>query len=185
MLDSFTHASTRIKKSPQDVILCYEGILSQNIIISLLGVIRLQLKKRGVPAQSRYKLCSSFVEMTQNILRYSAVSVEVPAQYGELRYGSISLTTEGGKYFMLCSNPVFPGSVQKLGESLERLCSMTISEIEHAYRHSLCEPSPTLSKGANRGLLTIARNSCGPIKFAVKMTHPNRFWMLYLEANFG
>nr|WED68195.1 DUF6272 family protein [Pectobacterium colocasium] len=54
-----------------DITLYYVGYFSQNIISSLAETMRLQLEKQ-LPAGIRRRLFSTFVEMVQNITRYSA-----------------------------------------------------------------------------------------------------------------
>ena len=74
------------------VIFYYVGYFSQHIVAAMAEAVKLQLEVAGVAAPTRRKLFSSFVEMAQNIIHYSADSLTPPSQNnGELRHGSVCI----------------------------------------------------------------------------------------------
>src|SRR6218665_800508 len=60
------------------VIFYYVGYFSQNIIAAMAEAVKLQLEVSGVAGPTRRKLFSSFVEMAQNIIHYSADALTSP-----------------------------------------------------------------------------------------------------------
>lgn len=62
------------------VIFYYVGYFSQNIVAAMAEAVRLQLEVAGVPGPTRRKLFSSFVEMAQNIIHYSADALTPPTR---------------------------------------------------------------------------------------------------------
>ncbi|OSN04555.1 hypothetical protein AU510_11520 [Lonsdalea britannica] len=149
----------------QPLTLCYIGYFSQNIICSLAEIIRLQLEKSSTPASLRRKLFSSFVEMSQNVIRYSASVLPLNDPQHEARHGSIRIDYREGKYILLCSNQILPADIDRLRVRLEPLSVMTLDEIKLAYKTSLREETPAESKGADLGLLTVARDASEPLQF--------------------
>src|SRR5256885_7928137 len=73
------------------VIFYYVGYFSQNIVAAMAEAVRLQLEVAGVPGPTRRKLFSSFVEMAQNIIHYSADALTPPQDRKSTRLNSSHL----------------------------------------------------------------------------------------------
>ncbi|WJV55010.1 SiaB family protein kinase [Pectobacteriaceae bacterium CE90] len=166
----------------QDLTLYYVGYFSQNIICSLAETVKLQLEKKQVPANVRRKLFSSFVEIVQNIIRYSAANLTSIDHPNEMRHGLVCIGHEAGKYYLLCANRVHPYDMEKLRVRLEPLRHMTLEEIKLAYKASLRDDTPPQSKGADMGLLTIARDASEPLQFTFRNDESTGFPTFYLKA---
>ncbi|WP_121573012.1 SiaB family protein kinase [Brenneria alni] len=166
----------------RDITLYYVGYFSQNLISSLAETVRLQLEKQQVPAGIRRKLFSAFIEMVQNITRYSAAHLTVVDQPNEVRHGSVCIGYENGKYFLLCANQVHPDDIEKLRGRLEPLRYMTLDEIKLAYKASLRDETPPWSKGADMGLLTVARDASEPLQFTFRADVSTGLSTFYLKA---
>lgn len=166
----------------RDIALYYIGYFSQNIISSLAETLRMQLEKQQVPTTVRRKLFSSFIEMGQNITRYSALPLTAPDQQQEARHGSVCLGYEDGKYFLWCANPIHPDDMEILRVRLEPLRAMTADEIKVAYKASLRQDAPPTSKGADIGLLTVARDASEPLQFTFQADASTGLSTFYLKA---
>jgi hypothetical protein len=150
----------------QRVIFYYVGYFSQNVVAAMADAVRLQLEMSGVSGATRRKLFSSFVEMAQNIIHYSADSLTPSNQDNhELRHGSVCISEKEGQYLLQCANPIDAEVAEGLRERLQSLRSMTLDEIKRAYKDSLRAESPEGSKGAGLGFLTVARDSSEPLEF--------------------
>lgn len=151
------------------VIFYYVGYFSQHIVAAMADAVKLQLEVSGVAGPTRRKLFSSFVEMAQNIIHYSADALTSPSQRegeGEVRHGAVCIRRENdGGFLLLCANRVEPRVAEDLRGKLEALRCMTLDEIKQAYRKTLREESPQGSKGAGIGLLTVARDAREPLEF--------------------
>ena len=149
------------------VIFYYVGYFSQNIVAAMAEAVKLQLEVAGVAGPTRRKLFSSFVEMAQNIIHYSAESITPDSQHdNELRHGSVCIRRENDGHFMLlCANLVEPLVADQLEVKLNALRNMTLDEIKQAYRQTLREEVPESSKGAGMGFLTMARDASAPLDF--------------------
>ncbi|WP_269150422.1 SiaB family protein kinase [Musicola keenii] len=167
----------------QEIALYYVGYFSQNIICSLAETVRLQLEKSRVPPATRRRLFSSLVESMQNIIHYSATALTGEEQTSdEVRHGSVCVGHEAGKYFLLCANRVHPCDIEKLKGRLEPLSAMSSDEIRLAYKASLREEAPASSKGADIGLLTIARDASEPLQFTFRDDDATGLATFYLKA---
>lgn len=150
----------------QRVIFYYVGYFSQNVVAAMADSVRLQLEMSGVNGPTRRKLFSSFIEMAQNIIHYSADSLTPSSQDNhELRHGSVCISEREGQYLLQCANPIDATVAEGLRERLQSLRSMTLEEIKRAYKESLRAETPEGSKGAGLGFLTVARDSREPLEF--------------------
>lgn len=154
------------------VIFYYVGYFSQNIITAMAEAVRLRLEQSGTAGPTRRRLFSSFIEMAQNIIHYSADALTALAQDDhELRHGSVCIGVDAeGRYFLLCANPISLDQAESVRARLEALRAMTLDEIKASYRESLRQEAPEDSKGAGLGFLTMARDASEPLEFEFQTT---------------
>lgn len=166
------------------VIFYYVGYFSQNIVAAMADAVKLQLEVSGVNGPTRRKLFSSFIEMAQNIIHYSADSLTSTDQDDhEIRHGSVCISEKDGHYLLLCANPIETRVADDLRVRLESLRGMTMDEIKRAYKESLRAETPEGSKGAGLGFLTMARDACEPLEFEFwPLQHSPDVAVFYLRA---
>ncbi|EHQ53718.1 MULTISPECIES: SiaB family protein kinase [Ectothiorhodospira] len=156
----------------QGLVFYYVGYFSQNIINAIGDAVRLRLECSETPGSLRRKIFSIFIEMAQNIVHYSSDQLTLESdRTHEMRAGSVCITQESGHFLIICKNPVTPEWAQQLRQELEALRVMSVDQIRQSYREQLRREAPEHSKGAGLGLLTIARDSSGPIEYALE-TNP-------------
>lgn len=151
------------------VLFYYTGSLSQSIVSAIGDTLKQRLEDVSASNGARRKVFSSFIEMAQNILHYSA---DVPSGEDGLPYkhGALAVGKEGEKFFVVCGNPVRVEDVPRLQEKLEPLRCMSLDEIKLAYRAQLRNDEhadDAISKGAGLGLLTVARDATEPIEYSI------------------
>jgi len=169
-----------------NVIFYYVGYFSQPIVAAMAEAVKLQLEVAGVAGPTRRKLFSSFVEMAQNIIHYSADALTPANQTdGELRHGSVCIRREDdGRFLLICANPVEPRIADELRTKLDALRSMTLEQIKTAYRQTLRDETPESSKGAGMGFLTVARDASEPLEFDFETAgQPGAAPVFYLRAS--
>ncbi|OIQ90691.1 hypothetical protein GALL_274210 [mine drainage metagenome] len=151
------------------VLFYYTGSFSQSIVAAIGDTLKQRLEGVGASNGARRKVFSSFIEMAQNILHYSA---ELPNHEDgvPLKQGALAVGREGEKFFVVCGNPVRAEDVPRLQEKLEPLRRMSLDEIKSAYRARLrndAHEADTISKGAGLGFLTVARDATEPIEYSI------------------
>lgn len=148
------------------VIFYYMGYFSQNIIAAMADSVKTRVEYIGAASPTRRKLFSSFIEMAQNIIHYSADSVDTAGKASaEMRRGSVCISVENDRYYLKCSNLVHADIADLLRDKLEHLRTMTNDEIRLEYKETLRSETPEESKGAGLGLLTMARDASEPLDF--------------------
>ncbi|GAB2894894.1 SiaB family protein kinase [Paraburkholderia jirisanensis] len=151
----------------RNVLFYHKGYFSHNIVAAMGEVVRLQLEVAGISGPTRRKLFSAFVELSQNIVHYSADALQPDGQGGgAIREGAVCISREDERHLMLCVNPIATADVEHLRNKLEPLRNMSLEEIKQAYKVSLRAETPEESKGAGLGFLTMARDASAPLEFA-------------------
>ncbi len=168
----------------RDIVFYYVGYFSQTIIAAMAEAVKLRAEHTGALAQTRRKLFSSFIEMAQNIVHYSADLHEKEGKVTEppMRHGAVYITQTDGHYFLHCANPVDAEMADKLREKLEHLRSLTNDEIKAAYKEMLRAETPADSKGAGLGFLTVARDASAPLDFEFSQPADDGAQTFYLRA---
>ncbi len=164
--------------------LFYTGYFSQQNIMSMGGVIRAWLDKNESSSVTRRKLFSVFIEMGQNIVRYSSDERFMCTGQEELRFGSLCFHTDNGNYYLETANLVGPEESSLLKTNLEVLRTMTQAEIRDAWKQGLRSEAPVTSKGANIGLLTMARDTSVPLEYRIHPLAASSLSAFHLKATF-
>jgi hypothetical protein len=146
----------------------YCGYFSQPIIEASADAIRLRLASEDVAYRVQRRVLSSFIEMAQNIVHYSAEALTDPgAASDEMRYGTLSIAAGEAGIRLVCANPVDLRTHQRLEPKLAVLSRMNLEEIREAYRTALrADERDEASKGGGIGLLTLARDSTAPLVYS-------------------
>ncbi len=164
------------------VALQYTGFFSPQNITAMGEVVKLFLEKHEQSLKVRRRLFSSFVEIAQNILRYSQDSRALSHDEQLYRFGSVCLRYDDGRYYLESTNLVGTDASDQLRINLESLRVMSIDEIKQAYRHGLRAESPAWSKGANIGLLTLARDVSEPLEYHLRPLEASDLTAFWLKA---
>ena len=169
-----------------EVIFFYAGYFSQNIIAAMADAVKMRIEYVGAEGTTRRKLFSSFIEMAQNIVHYSADAYpQADAAEHAVRHGSVCITAKDEHYYLHCANPVHADVADRLREKLQHLRTLTIDEIKREYKQTLRAETPQESKGAGLGFLTMARDASEPLEFAFTPAEAgaaNGNSMFYLKA---
>ena len=128
--------------------------------------VRLQLEVAGVPGPTRRKLFSSFVEMAQNIIHYSADALTPPHQDdGELRHGAVCIRREDdGSFVLLCANPIEPG-MGEAARQARRPAQHDPGRDQEGLPPVAARRRARRQQGRGHGFLTLARDAREPLQF--------------------
>lgn len=147
------------------IIMSFSGCISESILFSLGETLKHQMRLEETDTRTEKRVFSVFVELVQNIIRYSAESAGTRPGVFDLATGVISVGVADGKFFIVCANTVQRDNVAFLRERLNLLRDMSREEMRRYYRQKLREPAEGDSKGASIGLVEIARRASEPIEF--------------------
>ncbi|OHD84766.1 MAG: hypothetical protein A3J39_01775 [Sulfuricurvum sp. RIFCSPHIGHO2_12_FULL_44_8] len=148
----------------KNVIFCYNGYLSQEIIVAVSSMIKGKLSSDETKMGISQRVLYMFVEQAQNITRYSPDQIQNPDQ-ASMSYGSVAIGTEDDKFYIMCSNRIEKTKVAALKEKLDVISSMSPDELKALYKEKMRSEAEEGSKGASVGFIEMARKSSEPIEF--------------------
>lgn len=121
-----------------------------------------QLLKSRIPANPNMQaiLLTVFIELAQNILRYSAEQSE-----GE-GVGVIWITAEATGYRVQSGNLVTPEQADPLKRWMDEFNPLDAEGLKALRKQRLHHPPPEGSRGAGLGLLEVRRRSMKPVEYA-------------------
>lgn len=162
--------------------LFYTGYFSQQHLVAMGDVLRVWLSQHEPSAAIRRRLFSVFIEMGQNIVRYSAEQMLLTQTENEFRFGSLCLRNDAHTYYLETMNLVLAVQVTFLQSNLDTMRTMTKEEMKAAWKQGLRNEAPPHSKGASIGLLSVARDSSAPLEYRFCPLGKSPHTAFYLKA---
>ncbi len=153
----------------EHVVCFHKGVVTEGVVLELGNELKDRLSEAEVDKRTARNLFAIYVELAQNIVRYSAERVANDgANDSGPGVGVVVIGDEGGKYFVACGNRVTAKQMDQLRGLLSELQGMDRQQLKSLYRETLRgEPIPG-SKGASVGLIDVVRRASEPIEFAFK-----------------
>lgn len=145
----------------EGVILCYSGIVTEAVLLSVGNSLKSKLAVDKTDKQVARSLFAVFVEQVQNVIRYSVERVErdVDGEKMALTHGLVTVGKQDNKYFVACANLVEKKDVQRIGDELHHIQSLDKESLKALYKRKLKAEAPDESKGAGVGFIDIARKA--------------------------
>lgn len=140
------------------IILAFLGVISQEIMVGY----RQLLRDSHHSENTTFKLTSVFIELTENIFRYSADRTEHKGR--NLGVG-IVVVSETAEHFLITSgNRTSRSESAILREHCGRLARLDASGLREEYKRVRRERREAGQVGARLGLIEVARRSAQPIR---------------------
>lgn len=147
------------------IIMSFSGGVSESVLLSLGDTLKRQIRYEDADTRTEKRVFSVFVELVQNIIRYSADAIPDERDAADLASGLISVGVKDQRFFVVCANTVRQEDVAGLRDKLEALRGMDREALRAHYKKKLREPAEADSKGASLGLVEIARRASEPIEY--------------------
>jgi hypothetical protein len=146
-------------------VLTYCGFVSEAVLVALAETLKLKMAQGAADPNVRKRVFSIFIELVQNVIRYSEDRGKEAAADTGSGGGLIIVGIEGERYYVACGNFIQNENVERLRQRLEHLATLDKQGIREFYRESLHELPDEGSLGATMGLIEIARRSSQPIEY--------------------
>ena len=150
----------------KNILFAYSGYVSERVLMALCDALKQRLTIDDTDRNVVRKVFSVFVEQVQNVMRYSDEVLQQSEKPSDrLPNGLVTVGCEDGMFFVQCGNPMRSEETMPLQDRLDHISSMDRDQLKHYYKEKLKEEPETGSKGANVGLIEIARRSTGPLQY--------------------
>jgi len=146
----------------EGTLLDHTGWFDEPLLESAGKSLREKMEGEGVDPYKPRDIFSVYVELVQNILRYSDV---VSDESESRRFGGIRVGRKDGRVFVAAQNKISDASVAAMRTRLENLNQMDETQLKDLYKSRLRDEPEPGSKGASVGLIQIARQASEPLEF--------------------
>jgi len=155
------HELSKLRNTMQadQIMFCFSGYMTEDILSGIGSALKMKMAAENADRSTSKSLFSIFVELVQNVIRYSAEyeTLEAPEDIIDLRYGVLTVGCDDGQYFVACGNMIKREDVQRLSESLTHIQTLDKDGLKALYKQTLKGETPEGSKGAGVGFIEIAR----------------------------
>lgn len=167
------------------VLFDFNGVMTQNSVVTIAKTVENKLIK-AVEDESRVRsIFEIIVEMMQNILSYSADSINLGNNMFESR-GSlfISFQTRDKHYNIHSGNYVYKQKQEGLKKNLDEVNAIALDEIKNVYKERRRERRRVHSRGAGLGFLDMVRKSKNRLEYSFKDTDEDDkvYFELYVKV---
>ncbi len=162
-----------------NIILSFEGKMSQGVLVSLVDTLKEKLKDsdKDPKQQLTRRVFSIFVEMAQNIHYHSTENVIIDGK--ETGVGVIVIREDSNSYVLTSGNNVTPNDVEKLKHYCDELNGFDSAQLKKLYKDRLRSERPKDSKGAGIGLIDIGRKTGVALNYDIQpIDEKTRFFSL-------
>ncbi len=151
--------------SKRKIWLAFKGAISQDVLVEL-GTL---LKNKSAFDRKVKKVFAIFVEMTQNILHYSAETETIAVGDGRAAgVGVVVVSETETDYSVSAGNMITNEQVEHLRSQCERIHGSDEVQLKQYYDERIKSHTLEGSKGAGLGLLDIARKSDYPLEYGIQ-----------------
>jgi hypothetical protein len=154
----------------EGVLFSFAGFLSEGVLQALGDTLRKKMALERADVNQSRRVFSVFVELAQNIIRYSAERLDREGSGAKDRLGCgiVAVGREDHRFFVVCGNMVRRAEVDGLKERLSYLATLDREGLRAHFRERLRGSGgdeDEVTEGASVGLIEIARCVSGPIRF--------------------
>ena len=142
----------------QGVLFCFNGPINQEMTERLGAALRAQFDLKQTRPTVTMKVFSAFVEMAQNVSRYSTETAQRTEEEGHAM-GALVIGYQSDQYYIQCGNQIDAQSSEALSDFLTRIKTMDRTALRKFYKERRRDAPPAGSKGAGLGLIELARHS--------------------------
>ncbi len=169
-------SSLRSTMQDKGVMFCFSGFMTESILTGIAGAVRQKLEVEDADRKTVMGLFSIFVELVQNVIRYSAEKdgVEEGDKLIDLRYGVITVGRRDDSYFVSCGNMISNKDVDRLSTGLQKILELDRDGLKALYKEVLKGPTPETSKGAGVGFIEIARRAPNGFEYGFEKVDDER-----------
>lgn len=145
----------------QGVMFCFSGYLTEDVLTGIGQALKRKLEADETDFKTAIGLFAIFVELVQNVIRYSAERnpSEKQEDAPDLRYGVLTVGRDKSRYFVACGNMIEPGDTPRLKQDLAHIRSLDKDGLKSLYLKTLKGETPGGSAGAGVGFIDIARRA--------------------------
>ena len=158
-----------------DIVLSFEGKMSQGVLIALVETLKERLaastNSHDDEQQLIRKIYGVFVELAQNIQNHSLEYIEIDQR--KIGVGIIVIREDEHQYVLTSGNKITNANAEKLQTYCDQINALDEDNLKKLYKEKLRTARKQEAIGAGIGLIEIARKSGHPIGYTLQTIDEN------------
>ncbi|MBL6932220.1 MAG: hypothetical protein ISR45_04670 [Rhodospirillales bacterium] len=165
LIDKVT--ALRDHMNEEGVSFCFTGFMTEEVLSGIAQALKKKLELEKVDINTAKGIFSIVIELSQNIIRYSAEHKTSSTEHNDidLRYGVLAVGHDENHHYVVCGNMVQKEDSERLSNSLMHIKGLDRKELKALYKQTLREGPPKGSKGAGVGFVEIAMRATQGFEF--------------------
>lgn len=182
MIDSVRDFYSSLKQD--GILFCFSGPISQGIVEGIGETLRRKMELEAATQTVSHRVFAIFVEQIQNIVNYSAETIEgAESTSGDIRHGIIIVAREpDARFCIVCGNYIEKLHGERLTSMLDRLQTMDKDELKAFYKEQRKLDRSSESKGAGLGLIEMARKASQPVTYQLESNEQDSFAFISIKV---
>lgn len=164
------------QRSDPGLFFCLRGPLSQDLLVEISEVLVRKMRLEGTKAPIVVKVQAVLVELSQNIIRYSAEKAlaQDPVD-GDVELGSgvLAIARGAGGYSISSGNLIDAQEAPALRSLLDEITGQDAERLRALFLERRRAGSAS-RRGAGLGLIDVARKASGSLEYQIRPLSPRR-----------
>jgi hypothetical protein len=156
----------RTQMNENQIMLCYRGEMSQEIVVALLNLTENKLNQVDSDSIIKSRVFNVMVECLQNITQHSEKSEHLKSNIFMIGYSDLG-------YSIYSGNVIKSDKVGELKERILKINKMSEDELKEFYKYLMKNESLSDKSGFGLGLIQIARKTGNPLDFDFEQINNN------------
>ncbi|MGI4813720.1 MAG: SiaB family protein kinase [Janthinobacterium lividum] len=151
-----------------NVLLCFNGPLSQSIIEQLGVAIKRYLHEERLSDEKLYDVFAVYIEQTQNIRNYAKHKAEAGWNGARLDTATVAIGKLDANYLVTAGNPVARADVAGLAAQIDGLAGLDAEALKSRYKEQRRHARTLDTATAGLGLIDMARKASQPLEYQIR-----------------
>lgn len=165
-----------------NVILSFKGEISQSILVSIGDLLKEKLTHEEANQRVTNKVFFIFIELAQNIYRYSTERSIIEAK--PVGMGVLFIRESSTHFTIFAGNVVSPEEATDITTQCTTINSLNPDELKQYYKEQIKKPREEGEIGGGLGLISVVRKASNPIDASTTLIDENRtFLVLSVQVN--
>jgi hypothetical protein len=166
----------------QHVMLSFKGDVSQDVLISVGDLLKEKLSNEDAKQRVAKKVFFIFIELAQNIYRYSAEHSVIDNK--QIGTGVLIIRECDTHFTILAGNMVAPTAATNIATHCAAINQLEQADLKRLYKQRLKQPRKPGQLGGGVGLISVVRKAANPLKVHTTVIDDNRtFLVLSIQVN--
>jgi len=165
-----------------NIIISFKGEISQELLISIGDLLKEKLSHKETKQQVAKKMFFIFIELGQNIYRYSSERDII--KQNQVGMGVLFIRECETYFTVFAGNVVTPEEASEIVEQCATINRLKPDELKRHYKDRIKQPREEGKVGAGVGLISIVRKAGRPIEVhTTVMDETQTFLVLSVQVN--